>query len=132
MGGFNKVGVPWYSASDTPPIRPKTILVNYKEGKLARYKANRFLHDYFRANWKPGDRFILTEPADGYDLYRLIKNPEEYQDKAFITWTGEFVQKKDCGTNYFIYVKFDEGQKRKTGPRFGMFNFYHLAEKVEE
>lgn len=132
MGGFNKAGVPWYAASDTPPIRPKMLIFDDREGRLNRYKANRYLHDYFRANWKPGDRFKLTEPADGYDLYRLLKEPEKYQEGKFITWTGEYVEKRDCGAAYFIYVKFDEGQKRQNGSRFGMFNFYHLAEKVNE
>lgn len=132
MAGFNNFGVPWYAASGTPAIRPKMIPSEEEiDRKLGRYKAHRFLHDYFQSNWKKGDRFVLKEPAETYNLYELLREPDRYNGKQFVTWSGEFVEKRDCGANYWIYVKFDGDQKRRTGSRFGMFAFYHFAEKVE-
>lgn len=136
MAGFNRSGVPWYAAGNTLPIRPRTLpelpghVLGAKASKAAAYQ---YLHKYFRENWNTGDKFTLTEPAVKYDLYDLLhpEKSKKYLDCEWITWTGIFIEKRDCGQAYYIYVQFDDVlASRSIGPRFGMFSFYHLAEKV--
>jgi len=143
----NAYGVPWFARPDTPPIRPRTIpelsqeqldrkaayAKTYKARKAAKAAAFRYVHEYINENWKEGDRFILSKPVDLmlHGVLGLTTNPEYYDDQEWITYSGTFIGKQECGRSYFIKVKLDEGQKPpKNGSRFGMFVFFHLAEKI--